>query len=243
MTDINQSQPFAVFDIDGTVIRWQLYHAINDALAQKGIIEKQAFEQVRAARMDWKRRTGDESFHDYEQALVRVFERTLAGLSVHDLSLAADEVFSEYKDQVYTYTRDLIRTLKDKQYLLFAISGSPDIIIEKLVQYYGFDDYAASHYESEGNRFTGNTTISIGKKAELLQQLIDKHHATQSGSIGVGDGEGDIAMLDMTEKAIAFNPSKKLITHAAKHHWPIIVERKNVIYSLSYENGEYKLTL
>jgi HAD superfamily hydrolase (TIGR01490 family) len=237
------ARPFAVFDIDGTVIRWQLYHAINDALAQKGVIDKQAFEQVRAARMDWKRRSGDESFHDYEQALVRVFEQTLKGLGVHDLSVAADKVFSEYKDQVYTYTRDLIRTLKAKHYLLFAISGSPDIIIEKLVQYYGFDDFAASHYESEGDRFTGKTTITIGKKAELLQQLIDKHHATQSGSIGVGDGEGDIAMLDMTEQAIAFNPSKKLVTHATEHHWPIVVERKNVIYTLNYQNGEYQLSL
>jgi HAD superfamily hydrolase (TIGR01490 family) len=243
MNDTSQGQPFAVFDIDGTVIRWQLYHAINDALAQKGIIDKQSFEQVRAARMDWKRRTGDESFHDYEQALVRVFERTLAGLSVHDLSVAAEEVFDEYKDQVYTYTRDLIRTLKAKQYLLFAISGSPDIIIEKLVQYYGFNDYAASHYEAQGDRFTGNTTISIGKKAELLQQLIDKHHATQAGSIGVGDGEGDIAMLNMVEQAIAFNPSKKLVAHATQHHWPIIVERKNVTYSLNYQNGNYQLTL
>jgi HAD superfamily hydrolase (TIGR01490 family) len=237
------SRSFAVFDIDGTVIRWQLYHAINDALAQKGIIDKQAFDHVRAARMDWKRRSGEESFHDYEQALVEVFERTLAGLSVHDLSVAAEEVFDEYKDQVYTYTRDLIRSLKARDYLLFAISGSPDIIIEKLAQYYGFDDYAASHYESKGDRFTGNTIISIGKKAQLLQQLIDKHQAKLSGSIGVGDGEGDIAMLNMVEQAIAFNPSKKLITHATEHHWPIIVERKNVIYTLNYQNGTYQLTL
>ena len=26
-------RPFAVFDIDGTIIRWQLYHALADELA------------------------------------------------------------------------------------------------------------------------------------------------------------------------------------------------------------------
>jgi HAD superfamily hydrolase (TIGR01490 family) len=236
-------RPFAVFDIDGTVIRWQLYHAINDALAQKGIINKQAFEEVRAARMDWKRRSGDESFHDYEQALVRVFEQTLKGLRVEDLNTAAEEVFDEYKEQVYTYTRDLIRELKAKNYVLFAISGSPDVIIEKLVQYYGFDDFAASHYKAQAGRFTGAIELSIGKKAELLQHLIDKHQATQVGSIGVGDGEGDIEMLSMVEQAIAFNPSKKLIQYAEQHRWKVVVERKNVIYRLNYQNNGYQLTL
>jgi HAD superfamily hydrolase (TIGR01490 family) len=236
-------RPFAVFDIDGTVIRWQLYHAITDALVQKGVIDKQAYEQVKAARMAWKRRSGDESFHEYEQALVRVFEQTLKGLSVDDFNLAAEEVFKEYKDQVYTHTRDLIRDLKAKDYLLFAISGSPDVIIKKLVQYYGFDDFAASHYEAHNGRFTGAIEMSIGKKAQLLQQLIDKHHVTIAGSIGVGDGEGDIEMLSMVEQPVAFNPSKGLASHAAKKHWPIVVERKNVIYSLNYHSGEYQLTL
>lgn len=237
------SRPFAVFDIDGTVIRWQLYHAITDTLVQKDIIDKRAFEQVRAARMDWKHRSGDESFHEYEQALVRVFEQTLQGLSVDDFNVAAEEVFNEYKDQVYTHTRDLIRDLKANHYVLFAISGSPDVIIEKLVRYYGFDDFAASHYESRNGHFTGGIEMSIGKKAKLLQQLIDKHRVSLTGSMGVGDGEGDIEMLGMVQQPVAFNPSKGLASHAATKHWPIVVERKNVIYSLNYRNGEYQLTL
>jgi len=236
-------QPFAVFDIDGTVIRWQLYHALSDALANKGIINKAAFEQVRAARMEWKQRSGGESFHNYEQALVHVFEKALKGLEVDDLKSAADEVFNEYKDQVYTYTRDLLRELKQEHYLLFAISGSPDIIIEKLARYYGFDDYAASTYESHGGQFTGKIDLSVGKKATLLQKLITKHHAQTTASIGVADSEGDIAMLKLVEQPIAFNPTKKLIDFAASQHWPIVVERKNMIYSLNYKNGQYGLTI
>jgi HAD superfamily hydrolase (TIGR01490 family) len=235
--------PFAVFDIDGTVIRWQLYHAMNDVLARKGIINKQTFEQVRAARMNWKKRSSNKSFYDYEQILFRVFERELSGISLDELSEAAAEVFSEYKDQVYTYTRDLILTLKAKNYVLFAISGSPDIIIKKLVKYYGFDDFAASKYEVRNARFTGVIDLPVGKKAVLLQQLIDKHHATIVNSVGVGDSEGDIDMLNMVEQPIAFNPSRQLVRFATKHHWPIIVERKNVIYSLNYHNDEYQLTL
>lgn len=236
-------RPYAVFDIDGTVIRWQLYHAISDALAHRGIIDKQDFESVRSARMNWKTRSGNESFREYEQALIKVFEKTLKGLPAHEFNEAAQEVFNEYKDQVYTYTRDLIRTLKAKNYLLFAISGSPDVIIQKLADYYGFDDFAASVYEANNGLFTGNVDLSIGKKAQLLQELISKHCARTEGSIAVADAEGDIDMLKMVEQPIAFNPSKQLVKFASKHHWPLVIERKNVIYSLNYQNGKYQLTL
>lgn len=239
-----RGRPFAVFDIDGTVVRWQLYHAISDALANKGIINTQAFKQVRAARMNWKQRRGDESFHDYEQTLVRVFEQALKDLRVQDLTAAADEVFDEYKDQVYAYTRDLIRELKAKQYLLFAISGSPDIIVKKLAHYYGFDDFAASIYESKNGYYTGTIQLSFGNtKPKLLQDLIDKYDATVEGSMAIADSEGDIGMLNMVEQPIAFNPSKQLIQVATKERWPIVVERKNVVYTLNYRSGEYQLTL
>lgn len=237
------ARPFAVFDIDGTVIRWQLYHAIGDALAQQGLINQQAFEQVRAARMSWKRRSGEESFRDYEQALIRVYDQALKGLSVDDLSEAVEKVFEEYKDQVYTYTRDLIRALKAKHYVLLAISGSPDIIVEKLINYYGFSDFAATSYETHNGLLTGSKQLSIGKKAQLLKQLITKHQLTNTGSIAVGDSEGDIDMLKMVKQPIAFNPSKQLAEYASKQHWPIVVERKNVVYSLNYQDNEYRLTL
>ncbi len=63
-------RPFAVFDIDGTIIRWQLYHAIADALAKTGHIDAKLFEQARQARMQWKKRVGDDAFKDYELILV-----------------------------------------------------------------------------------------------------------------------------------------------------------------------------
>jgi phosphoserine phosphatase len=32
------SKRFAVFDLDGTLVRWQLYHALVDRLAKKGYL-------------------------------------------------------------------------------------------------------------------------------------------------------------------------------------------------------------
>lgn len=237
----DKARPFAVFDIDGTLIRWQLYHAVTDQLAKSGLVDMAAFERVRRLRMDWKRRAGTDSFHEYEMELVKVFDAALRGMNVEGFQAAVDTVFEEYKEQVYTYTRDLIHDLQDKDYLLFAISGSPDFIVRKMVDYYGFDDFAATSFPAEAGRFTGAKRLSIGNKPQLLQGLIDKHGAGLKGSLGVGDSEGDITMLEMVERPVAFNPSRLLFKHARAEGWEIVIERKNVVYRLCAENGRYVL--
>src|SRR3989344_3226681 len=147
-----KGRPFAVFDIDGTLIRWQLYHAIADAMVKRGYIAPYTYQAVREARMDWKRRSGSGSFKAYEKQLIDTYEKDLMELTSEQFMKAADTVFKEYKDQVYTYTRDLIEDLKKKGYVLFAISGSQVEIVEKIAKYWGFRDWVGTVYTSKKGR-------------------------------------------------------------------------------------------
>jgi HAD superfamily hydrolase (TIGR01490 family) len=232
---------FAVFDIDGTLIRWQLYHAIADALAKRGYVDPKTYQAVRDARMMWKRRTNKESFKTYEQHLVKFYDQLLENLSVSNFMEAADAVFDEYKDQVYVYTRDLIKQLKKDNYLLLAMSGSQSEIVEKVANYYGFDDYIGTTYERSGKYFTGTKIAHIGKKDEVLRKLINRHHLTNKGSVAVGDSAGDITMLESVEIPIAFNPDSQLFNHAEQKSWKIVIERKNMIYELEKGDANYQL--
>lgn len=232
---------FAVFDIDGTLIRWQLYHAIADALAKENLISKADYEAIRQAHMVWKRRQHKESFKAYELELVQRYERALTQLPVEQFNAAAQAVFEEYKDQIYTYTRDLIQQLKAAGYLLFAVSGSQQEIIAKIAEYYGFDDCVGSVYHQTDGRFTGTADLPLGKKDQVVKVLVSKHQATWQGSIGVGDSFGDIAMLELTERPIAFNPEQSLLEHAKQQGWEIVIERKNVVYQLEPRDGQYHL--
>lgn len=236
------SRKFAVFDIDGTLIRWQLYHAIADTFVKLGYTDPETYKAVKDARMEWKRRTGGgEAFQAYELKLVEVCTAVLKTLSFDQLEQAADKVFDEYKDQVYTYTRDLIKELKAKGYLLFAISGSQVEIVRLLADYYGFDDYLGSVYERKGAGFTGTVTSYRHNKHLHVDHLVKKHGSAYKGSIAVGDSQGDITMLQAVENPIAFNPEKKLFRAAKEHGWPIVIERKNVIYRLQPDDGKYVL--
>jgi HAD superfamily hydrolase (TIGR01490 family) len=229
---VQARRPFAVFDIDGTLIRWQLYHAIADAMIQLGYAAPKVYEKAKEARMAWKRREETESFRAYELELISAYEQVLKTLTFEEFETAAQTVFDEYKDQVYRYTRGLIKDLKAKGYLLFAISGSQQEVVEKIAAYYGFDDCVGSMYERGKNGFTGNVTIHREGKHAVLDRLVKKHGATYADSYAVGDSEGDITMLEKVEHPIAMNPTKKLFEAAKERRWKVVIERKNVIYEL-----------
>jgi len=234
-------RPFAVFDIDGTLIRWQLYHAIADNLVKLGFIAPVKFQAIKDARMIWKRRESAESFKNYELELVKLYVNLLAEITVSQLRQAAQAVFDEYKDQVYIYTRELAKQLKKDGYLLFAISGSQKEVIEKMAAHYGFDDFAAREDEHKDDRFTGNSTTPIFNKDEVLRQLIKKHSASFKGSLGIGDSATDIKMLELVEQPIAFNPEAKLFEQAKLSGWKVVIERKNMVYELEPRGGQYVL--
>ena len=232
---------FAVFDIDGTLIRWQLYHALADALAELGHIDAERFQQIRDARMVWKRRESTNSFKDYEAQLVKQYEEILSQITGRQFDQAVERVFNEYKDQVYTYTRDLIKDLNNDGYLLFAISGSQEELVSKIAAHYGFDDFVGRVDERKNGRFTGNSKTVVFDKDLALKKLVEKHHAGFSGSLGVGDSASDIKMLALVEQPIAFNPEQALFRHAKKEGWKVVVERKNMIYKLEMVDGAYLL--
>lgn len=236
-----KGRPFAVFDIDGTLIRWQLYHAVADNLVKLGFIAPVKFQAIRGARMAWKRREGSESFKHYEMELVKLYENILAEINVEQFEQAAQAVFDEYKDQVYTYTRNMVKDLKRSGYLLFAISGSQTQIIAKMAGYYGFDDFVAREDKYKGSRFTGESTTPIFSKDAVLKELVSRHEASFTKSVGFGDSFSDIKMLELVEMPVAFNPERRLFEHAQKMGWKVVVERKNIAYVLEKTGDKYEL--
>ena len=237
-----KARQFAVFDIDGTILRWQLYHAVADELVKRGHMDPAKFESVRQSRLGWKKRSNQGSYADYEASLVKFFELAIVDTSPSEFQSASRAVIETYKDQVYTYTRDLIAELKNRNFLLFAISASQHEIVQLLAEYYGFDDSEGSKYEIKQGAYTGKGEILISdKKPAFLKQLAAKHNATWQGSIGVGDSESDIPMLETIQNPIAFNPTKKLFDHAQARGWNIVVERKNMVYRLGSQGNKYEL--
>lgn len=236
---------FAVFDIDGTLIRWQLYHAIVDQLAKQGYLEENAKQKLKKARLAWKKRQHSQAFSEYEKIIIQLYEEAIETLSTADFDTLVVAVIDQYKDQVYTYTRDLLKELRGQGYFLITISGSHNELVEKLATYYGFDAFAGTKYERDGDKFSGQKFVASLYKAEILKEIVKKNNLSYDDSYGVGDSQSDKAFLELVENPIAFNPNRELYEKATANGWTIVVERKNVIYELTKRaknsNG-YQLT-
>jgi HAD superfamily phosphoserine phosphatase-like hydrolase len=222
---------FAVFDIDGTLFRWQLYYAVVLKLREDGFFNDIYAAKIDTAFRDWESRTGN--FHEFEKIAIDTWNDHLTQLPVEAFKSTIDSVLKRSGHKTYAYTLGLAKSLKNQGYFLLAVSGSQQEIAEPFVKLYGFDDCIGWLYEHKDGHFTGKTLRNtIHDKAILVQEYVKTHDLTFTGSIAIGDSKGDISMLRLAERSIAFNPSQELLDEALKHDWEIVVERKNIAYTM-----------
>jgi len=235
-------KPYAVFDLVGTLIRWQLFHVIVDRLGKIGKIDKQTYQDILDSRMAWKRREQSDGFDKYQIKLIEAYNSVVTNLSQNELEELANRAFDEHKDQSYVFTRNLMKDLKEKGYMLFAISGSFTEVVQLIAKHYGFDDSAGTMHAKKSGKFTGEIdVVQYERKVDMLNDLKKKYDLTDEDSYAVGDSMGDYAILKHVQNPIVFNPARELFEKAKEHGWRIVVERKNVVYELSKKDDNYIL--
>ncbi|MBX2866655.1 HAD-IB family hydrolase [Candidatus Kaiserbacteria bacterium] len=226
-------QKIAFFDIDGTVFRSSLLIELVERLIERGIFPKEATEMYEEEFRLWQDREG--TYEAYIGAVVDAFRTHIKGVFYGDLADIGREVVAEKSKHVYRYTRDRISELKAEGYYVVAISQSPKTILDDFCKEYGFDKVYGRIYEiGPQDRFTGIVSDEhlIQNKANIVKRVLDAGDFTLEGSVGVGDTEGDISLLEMVERPICFNPNKALYTYAKRMEWVVVVERKDVVYEL-----------
>ena len=225
----------AIFDIDGTIFRSSLMIELINQLVASGTFPVKAKKEMETDYLAWLDRKG--SYENYLWQVIKIFAKYIPGCGKRDFDRAVGRVISAHKDRVYRYTRDLVRDLKKQGYFLITISGSPAEIVTPFSRSLKFNKSFGRIFEVKREKFTGKFL-----NAKLLDQrkdLIIKQFVKETGlkvdwknSIAVGDTETDIPLLRSVGRPIAFNPNNSLVRVAKRRGWTIVVERKDVIYTL-----------
>lgn len=226
-------QPVAFFDIDGTLFRSSLLISLVEAMIEAEVFPASMRHDYQAEKVAWRNREG--SYEAYINALIEAFLQSLRGVHYGDLADVGRRVVSGQGRHVYRYTRDLIARLKQDGYFLVAISQSPKTILDDFCEEYGFDKVYGRMYElGPQDRFTGKVIDEhlITNKANIVHRVCSNHDVDSSMSLAVGDTDGDIPLLEAVAEPICFNPNKTLYDHARRRQWQVVVERKDVIYTL-----------
>ncbi len=223
----------AIFDIDGTIFRSSLLVELVEELIAAKVFPEEARAIYQKEKEAWLDRRGD--YEAYVNATVKAFVSHLKGTQYRDLEWAGKRIVERLGFRTYLHTTDLIKTLRARGYYLLAISHSPKIVVDQFARRLGFHKVYGMMYDVGPNdRFTGAVLDLhlIGNKANIVKRAVEKEGLTLKGSVGVGDTESDITLLEMVEKPLVFNPNKKLYRYAQRMGWPVVVERKDVIYKL-----------
>jgi len=227
-------QPVAFFDIDGTLFRSSLLIELVEELIAAGLFPASARNTYTDTYALWQARQG--TYEAYISSVIAAFQQHIAGVHYGDFADLGQQIVSAKGKCVYRYTRSYIDRLKQEGYSIIAISQSPKTILDNFCREYGFDKVYGRLYAIDSmHRFTGETLDEqlIANKANIVSRVFARHpDITAAGSIAVGDTDGDIPLLSAVEHPVCFNPNRALYDHATEHNWPIVVERKDVIYKL-----------
>ncbi len=233
-------RPFAAFDIDGTIFRWQLYHELFDAFVEEGLVAPAAAKSVLEAREAWRERRAD--YESYEMTLVRAMTASIVGVEVDRFNNIADSILKAKGHHIYRYTLDLLKDLKSKGYAIVAISGSYQQLVDRFASLHDIDIAVGREHVIENGRLTEQSSEIFGRKDEVLRDIASRYDLEWSGSYAIGDSGGDIKMLEIVDNPIAFNPDERLKAKALEEGWTIVIERKSIAYTLKRgTDGTYVL--
>ena len=227
-------EPLAVFDVDGTLFRRGLLPALTRRLVNEGVFSERVRAELSEDYYAWVERRG--SYETYDELVVELFLRELKGVAVAELRRCATVEVEAHGRRLHMYTRDMARRLKRAGYHIMAISGSPQEILDLFLPPLGFDRaWGTVLGQDASGRYTGEVLQDPFKdKRRVLEEFLSDAGVSLEGSVGVGDTLSDVGFLELVRTPIAFNPNRSFFEVARQRGWPIVVERKDVIYNLQW---------
>ena len=229
-----QKNKLAIFDIDGTIFRKNLHFELINELAWMKVFPLEARNALTTIYTNWLEHEG--TYEEYRKALVELYAKHINGCAYDDVIKASKMVVAFHAKRTYIYAEKLIKKLRSAGYYLIAVSGSPIEVVEEYNNHYlKFDHAFGSLYTLDDTKhYTGEAIFEPSKnKGHVVEQYMYEHKLSLKDSYGVGDTESDISFLKLVKHPIAFNPNKNLKHVAEQEHWPIVVEKKDVIYEIA----------
>jgi HAD superfamily phosphoserine phosphatase-like hydrolase len=223
-----QKKPLAIFDLDGSLFREQLLRLLFMEFLELQIFPPGSSAAYRQLYLEHRDRVI--SYQEYEHRLIELFNERIGGKLRTDIMGAAKLVAQNNSNLVYTFSHRLIERLS-KTYSIITVTGSLMEVVGLLAPQHGFEYVYATELETKDGKYTGKTKVlPVRNKKRVVLEHVKKHGGTLKGSIALGDTDSDIPMLSVVDLPIAFNPNWLLTREAERRGWPIVIERKDVLY-------------
>lgn len=176
-----------VFDLDNVIIDGE---AIDE-------IGKLANVEEDIAEITEKAMQGEIDFETSIKDRVQLLE----GTSIEDIEKLADDL------PLMAGAEETINGLKENDIDVAIISGSFDVVAEKVKDKLGVDKVYTNSFTVEDGKLTGEVTgpLVSGSKLDVLNDHVEEAGIALEDVVAVGDGANDISMIESAGCGIAFN--------------------------------------
>ena len=176
-----------VFDLDNVIIDGE---AIDE-------IGKLANVEEDIVQITEKAMQGEIDFETSIKDRVQLLE----GTSIEEIEKVADEL------PLMPGACDTIARLKEEDVDVAIISGSFDVVAEKVKEKLGVDTIYTNSFTVEDGKLTGEVTgpLVSGSKLDVLKDHVEEAGISLEEVVAVGDGANDISMIESAGCGIAFN--------------------------------------
>ncbi len=213
-------KPWAVFDVDGTLLPGQ---SMEQVFIREGIRQGFLPPKQLAQFAAYAFREGCRGKH------VRAFKQNkyyLKKMSSKVIKNAAEKVFQEkIVSQLSTGSQTEVAKLREADYHILLMTGAPDFLADHLRNVYQPDALISTRLEKNGEIYSGKIAgIHPYGQAKRLLLLKARNHLEIdfTRSAAFANHHTDIDHLQLFSRAVAVNPTAKLRKSATLRNWEIV---------------------
>jgi len=214
--------PFAILDLDGTLMPGALGADLLAHLAETGVADP---EHACLALTALERyRCGHDTLTPAATATYTHYAAALKGQRYAAVEQAAAHVWAMARRQLFTFTRPLLQRLNTAGLHCILISGSPEEVVRLAAADLAIPHVRATTAELSDGRYTGSLTAVLGLPGGKLAALaaLGIHPTTQYDiAFAIGNSISDAEIFHRTIHPIAFEPDAQLAELAAHEGWTI----------------------
>jgi HAD superfamily hydrolase (TIGR01490 family) len=228
-----RKERLAIFDVDGTLFDGNLGIEFLKALIEKGIISKKISKDIFSWYGRYKNDEVDKSIAVDE--IYRLFAKAMEGKKEPAVKMVAEETWNKVSDKLYPFVGFLVESLRMQGLRIVLLSGSPIEMVAILGRELkiGKREVIAGKLKVKNGIYTGKI-VSYPGSSEAKIQAIKKYLRNMNldidfrHSIGMGNNERDLEILNQVGMHFAFEPNSVLRARAKTAKFSI-VNRNNVI--------------
>ena len=184
------------FDVDGTLVKHPtgmvIWEVLNLKYGGTSEINRHRYEQYRRGKI---------SYEEWVRLDVEGWQA--AGATREEIN----ESVAEFR--LIDGAREAVAALKDRGFKLAVISGTLDIVLERLFPDHPFDEVFTNKllFDDDGSISGWVATRFDGQgKPDALKEIAKRHHIALERSAFVGDGENDVPLLGVAGFFVAYQP-------------------------------------